>query len=245
MSRAEMLKRWLPLILFAGLIAAAFAFDLDRYLSIEVLRDNREALLALVETHALAAGVGFVVAYAAVVALSLPGSTVMTLAGGFLFGTWLGATLNVLGASAGAALLFFVARSAVGDALRARAGPFLKRMEDGFRRDAFNYLLFLRLVPAFPFWAVNLVPALLGMRAGPFVAATMIGIIPGTIVYTAFGAGLGQIFDAGADVNLKDVFSPTLIAALIGLGFLALLPIVIRRVRERLSLRLSRFKGRE
>jgi uncharacterized membrane protein YdjX (TVP38/TMEM64 family) len=128
-------------------------------------------------------------------------------------------------------LLFLVARSAIGDALRKRAGPFLTRMEEGFRRDAFNYLLFLRLVPAFPFWAVNLAPALLGMRLAPFVAATMIGIIPGTMVYTAFGAGLGQIFDAGAEVNLKDVFSPTLIAALIGLGLLALLPIAVRRLR--------------
>lgn len=157
----------------------------------------------------------------------------MTLAGGFLFGTCLGASLNVVGATAGAAVLFFIARSAVGDALQARAGPFLKRMEEGFRRDAFNYLLFLRLVPAFPFWAVNLAPALLGMRAAPYVTATMLGIIPGTVVYTAFGAGLGQIFDAGADANLKDVFSPTLIGALIGLGVLALLPIAVRRVRQR------------
>ena len=233
MNKATMLKRWLPLMILAGLIAAVFAFGLDRYLSLEALRDNRAALLAIVEDHMLTTAVGFVLVYAGVVALSLPGATVMTLAGGFLFGTWLGTLLNVLGATVGSALLFLVARSAIGDALRKRAGPFLNRMEEGFRRDAFNYLLFLRLVPAFPFWAVNLAPALLGMRVAPFVAATMIGIIPGTIVYTAFGAGLGQIFDAGAEVKLQDVFSPTLIAALIGLGMLALLPIAVRRFRER------------
>lgn len=192
MIPTSLVKRLLPLVILAGIVAAAFASGLHDYLSIAVLRDNRAALQALVEDHVLAAGLFFVLAYAAVVALSLPGATVMTLAGGFLFGTWLGATLNVLAATAGAAALFFIARSAIGDSLRARAGPFLKRMEAGFRRNAFNYLLFLRLVPAFPFWAVNLAPALLGMRAGPFVAATMIGIIPGTVVYTAFGAGLAR-----------------------------------------------------
>lgn len=226
-------KRWLPLMILAALVAAAFAFGLDRYLSLSTLRDNREALLAFVEGHMLVAAAGFVLAYLLVVALSLPGATVMTVAGGFLFGTWLGASLNVLGATAGAAVLFFIARSAIGNALRARAGPFLKRMEEGFRRDAFNYLLFLRLVPAFPFWVLNLAPALLGMRAAPYVVATAIGIIPGTVVYTAFGAGLGQIFDAGAEVSLQGVFSPTLVAALVGLGLLALLPIAVRRLRER------------
>jgi uncharacterized membrane protein YdjX (TVP38/TMEM64 family) len=230
---AAMLKRWLPLLVLVGLIGAVFAFDLQRYLSLDALRDNRAALQAVVQEHMLLAAGGFVLTYTIVVALSLPGAAVMTLTGGFLFGTWLGASLNVLGATLGATALFLAARSAIGDALRSRTGPFLKRMEDGFRRDAFNYLLFLRLVPAFPFWAVNLAPALLGMRLAPYVTATAIGIIPGSVVYTAFGAGLGQIFDAGADVNLSDVFSPTLIAALIGLGLLALLPIALRRLRNR------------
>ena len=160
--------------------------------------------------------------YAAVVALSVPGAAIMTLAGGFLFGIVLGASLTVIGATLGATLLFLIARSAAGDFLRQRAGPFLARMSDGFSKDAFNYLLFLRLVPAFPFWAVNLAPALLGMRLAPFVIATALGIIPGTVVYTAFGASLGHVFDAGGQVDLKTVFSPTLIAALIGLGLLAL-----------------------
>jgi uncharacterized membrane protein YdjX (TVP38/TMEM64 family) len=106
-------------------------------------------------------------------------------------------------------------------------------MADGFSKDAFNYLLFLRLVPAFPFWAVNLAPALLGMRLLPFVAATAIGIVPGTTVYSAFGASLGHVFDAGGEVRLKDVFSAPLIAALVGLGALSLLPILLRRWRER------------
>lgn len=233
MSTAARLKRWLPLALLGSVIAGIFAFGLNDYLNLETLRENRAALKALVEAHAAVASIGFVLIYAVVVAASLPGATVMTLAGGFLFGVWLGTALNVVGATVGATLLFLVARSAVGDGLRERAGPFVKRMEEGFRRDAFNYLLFLRLVPVFPFWVVNLVPAFLGMRLIPYVIATLIGIIPGGVVYTAFGAGLGDLFDAGAEANLKDVFTPTIILALVGLGVLALVPIAVRRWRER------------
>lgn len=226
------LKRVAPLLVLVALVAAAFAFRLDRYLTLEALKDHRALLLDFVESHAFLAAIGFVLTYAAVVALSLPGATIMTLAGGFLFGVPLGATLTVIGATVGATLLFVIARSAFGDLLRQRAGPFLSRMAEGFRKDAFSYLLFLRLVPAFPFWAVNLAPALLDMRLAPYVAATALGIIPGTTVYTAFGASLGQIFDAGGDVRLKDVFSPTLIAALVGLGLLSLLPVALRRLRK-------------
>lgn len=225
------LKRIVPLIVLLLLIGAAVASGLDRYLTLDALRDNRAALLDAVMRYGLWAAIGFVLAYAAVVALSLPGATIMTLAGGFLFGVPLGASLTVIGATLGATALFIIARSAVGDALRQRAGPFLGRMAEGFGRNAFNYLLFLRLVPAFPFWAVNLAPALLGMRLVPYIIATAIGIIPGTVVFSAFGASLGQVFDAGGDVHLKDVLSPTLIAALAGLGVLALLPVFLKRGR--------------
>jgi uncharacterized membrane protein YdjX (TVP38/TMEM64 family) len=226
-------KRLLPLLILIALLGAAFAFRLDRYLTLEALRDNRVALLDLVARSGIWAGVIYVLAYAGAVALSLPGAVILTLAGGFLFGTAIGATLTVIGATVGATLLFLIARSAVGDALRQRAGPFLARMSEGFSRNAFNYLLFLRLVPAFPFWAVNLAPALLGMRLLPYVIATFIGIIPATVVFSAFGASLGAVFDAGGDVNLKDVLSPTLLAALVALGLLSLLPVLIRsRARQ-------------
>ena len=227
------LKRVLPVAVLVAFIGAAFAFHLDRYLSLDVLRQNRAHLTAFVSEHGVAAGLGYVIAYIGVVALSLPGAAFMTLAGGFLFGVVVGATLTVIGATLGATLLFLIARSAVGDALRERAGPFVARMAEGFGKNAFNYLLFLRLVPVFPFWAVNLAPALLGMRLIPFIVATALGIIPGTIVYSAFGAGLGQIFDAGGEVDLRSVFSPTLIAALVGLGVLSLVPVLVRWLREK------------
>lgn len=225
------MQRLLPIGILAALIAIAFALGLNKYLTLDALRDNRAALLGVVTNNPILAGAAFMAAYTAVVALSLPGATIMTLAGGFLFGVPIGATLTVIGATAGAAALFLIAQSAFGDILRQKAGPFLSRMADGFKKDAFNYLLFLRLVPAFPFWAVNLAPALLGMRLSPFALATCLGIIPGTLVFSAFGAGLGEIFDAGGDVSLKNVLSPQLIAGLIGLGCLALLPIAIRRWR--------------
>lgn len=226
------LKRILPLAVLAILVIAAFASGLHQYLTLDALRDNRATLLDFVTKHGLLAATGFLLAYAAIVALSLPGATIMTLAGGFLFGVPIGATLAVVGATVGATMLFLIARSALGDFLRERAGPFLARMADGFSKNAFNYLLFLRLVPAFPFWAVNLAPALLGMRLLPFVLATGVGIIPGTVVFSAFGASLGAVFDAGGDVQLKDVLTPTLIAALLGLGLLALLPVVLKGRRR-------------
>jgi uncharacterized membrane protein YdjX (TVP38/TMEM64 family) len=142
-------KRILPLAVLALLIGAAFAFRVDRYLTLDALRDNRAALVAFVEANGVFAACTFVLVYAAVVALSVPGAAIMTLAGGFLFGVVLGASLTVIGATLGATLLFLIARSAAGDFLRQRAGPFLARMSEGFSKDAFFYLLFLRLVPAF------------------------------------------------------------------------------------------------
>jgi uncharacterized membrane protein YdjX (TVP38/TMEM64 family) len=224
-------KSILPAAALAAVVAVAYFYRLDHYLTLDAIRDNRAALLAYVEENRVVAVVGFVVVYAAAVGVSFPGAVVLTLAGGFLFGAVLGAALSVVAATIGAAAIFLIARSAFGDVLRLKAGAFVARMADGFQKDAFSYLLFLRLVPVFPFWAVNLVPALIGMRFAPFVVATAIGIIPGTAVYSAFGAGLGQVFEAGRQVDLKDVFSPPLVAGFIGLGILSLLPVVLKRWR--------------
>ncbi len=176
-------KSILPAAALAAVVAVAYFYRLDHYLTLDAIRDNRAALLAYVEENRVVAVVGFVVVYAAAVGVSFPGAVVLTLAGGFLFGAVLGAALSVVAATIGAAAIFLIARSAFGDVLRLKAGAFVARMADGFQKDAFSYLLFLRLVPVFPFWAVNLVPALIGMRFAPFVVATAIGIIPGTAVY--------------------------------------------------------------
>jgi len=226
-------KRWLPLIVLIAAVGGAYALGLHKYLTLDALRDNRAALSAYVAANSVTAGAIYVALYTIVVALSLPAGVVLTLAGGLLFGVPWGAILAILGATIGATALFVIARSAFGDTLRDKAGPFLASMADGFSKDAFNYLLFLRLVPAFPFWVVNLAPALLGMKLTPYVIATAIGIIPGTTIFSLFGAGLGAVFDRGEEVSLKSVLNPTLLAALVGMGLLSLLPIAIRRWRER------------
>ncbi len=226
-------KRWLPILVLVGMAVAAYALGLHKYLTLDALRDNRAALSAYVSAHTVTAALAYMTLYMVVVALSLPAGVVLTLSGGLLFGGLLGAALTVVGATLGATALFLIARSAFGDTLRARAGPFLAKMADGFAKDAFNYLLFLRLVPAFPFWAVNLAPALLGMKLVPYVVATGIGIIPGTTIFSLFGAGLGAVFERGEAVSLKSVLNPTLVAAMVGMGLLSLLPIALRRWRER------------
>lgn len=225
------LKRGAPLVVLAGLAAVAIAFDLQRYLTLDALRGNRQMLQMFVAEHTVVAAAAYVAAYVVIVALSLPGGTIMTLAGGLLFGTTFGGALAVCAATTGATLIFLIAKTVVGEALRKRAGPFLHALEEGFRANAFSYLLFLRLVPAFPFWVVNLVPALTGVGLGVFAGATLIGIMPATFIFAAFGAGLGELFDAGAEIRLADVLSPTLIAALAGLGLLALLPVAVRKWR--------------
>lgn len=223
------IKRFLPLILLLAAVGAVFALGLDDYLSFEALRAHRLTLLGWVEAYGVLAGIGYMLIYTAAVAVSVPGAVFLTLAGGFLFGAALGTLYTVIGATAGAALIFLIAKTALGDSLRRRAGPFVQKMADGFQANGFNYLLSLRLVPLFPFWLVNLVPALLGMRLSSFVAATALGIIPGSFVFSLAGAGLGSVFDSGDSFSVSGVLTPTMIAALIGLALLSLLPIAYRK----------------
>jgi uncharacterized membrane protein YdjX (TVP38/TMEM64 family) len=227
------LRRWLPLLLILLLIALFFLFGLERYVSLASLRANHDWLARLVAAHLPLALLAYMLIYAAVVALSLPGATAMTLAGGWLFGQWLGTVATVLAATAGAALLFLAARTALGDSLRRRAGPWLQRLREGFQADAFSYLLFLRLVPLFPFFVVNLVPAFLGVSLRSFVLATLIGIIPATFVFTSFGAGLGDLLARQDEITLGQVLSPRIVTALAGLALLALLPVIYRHWRQR------------
>ena len=232
-GKARGLLRFLPLALIAAGMAAAFLSGLHRHLGWEALRDARFALLDLVAAHPVAAPAAYVLAYVCVTAFSLPGAAAMTLAGGFLFGTLAGGGLAVVGATIGATAVFAAARTALGDRLRLRTGGMLARIEEGFRRDAASYLLFLRLVPAFPFFVVNIAAALLGARPAIFVATTLVGIVPGTLVFASIGAGLGSVFDAGARPDLSVALSWPVLGPLLGLGVLALLPVAWRRIAGR------------
>lgn len=226
-------RRLLPLALLVAALVAFLAFDLDSYLSFEALKANREILTGFVESNALLAVVVFMVVYAAVIALSVPGGVVMTIAGGFLFGSLLATVYVVVSATIGATAVFLAARTALGDSLRRRAGPWLKRMEAGFQENAFSYLLVLRLIPLFPFFVVNLVPAFLGVRLRTYLLATFLGIIPGTYVYVLVGAGLGSVFDRGGDLTAAGVLTPEVVGALVGLSVLSLLPVAYKWWRRR------------
>jgi uncharacterized membrane protein YdjX (TVP38/TMEM64 family) len=224
--------RWLPLAVVIAAIAAALALRVDRHLTFDSLAANREWLLALVERLGFAAALLFVGVYALAVGLSVPGGTVLTILAGFLFGPLWGTLYAVVGATIGAAAIFLVARTALGDALRRRAGPIVRKLECGFRRDAFFYLLSLRLVPLVPFWLVNLVPAFFGVKLSSFVVATFLGIIPATAVYAGVGDGLGAILDAGETPDLGLVLEPRIFLPLLALAALALLPAILRRFRR-------------
>jgi uncharacterized membrane protein YdjX (TVP38/TMEM64 family) len=221
-------RRIVPLAVIVCGFIAFFAFGLDSYVTFDSLKQNRDWLLGQVSEHRVTTVLAFIGLYALIVAFSLPGATLMTLTGGFLFGLGFGTAWNVIGATIGATLLFLAARTAFGDILEKKAGPWLHRLELGFQKNAFNYLLFLRLVPAFPFFVVNLVPAFLNVRLRTFIVATFFGIIPGGFVYTLAGDSLGDVFDSGDELSLSGVLSPQIVAAMVGLALLALLPVAIR-----------------
>jgi uncharacterized membrane protein YdjX (TVP38/TMEM64 family) len=226
-------KRLLPLLVLVAGLVVFFALDLHRYLSFEVLRDNREALLNWVRQNGLLAALVYMAIYAVAVAFSLPGGLVLSITGGFLFGTLWGSLYIVIGATVGATALFMIAKSALGDFLRAKAGPWLQKMEAGFRENALSYLLVLRLVPLFPFFVVNLVPAFLGVPLSTYVIGTFFGIMPGVFVFASVGAGLGSIFDKGETFSAAGILTPQIVIALMGLAVLALIPVIYKKMKAR------------
>lgn len=224
--------RLLPLgVLLVG-VALFFAFDLGRFLTFDALREHRAALSDFVAAQGALAVLIYIALYAGSVALSVPGAAILTVAGGLLFGQWFGSAYVVFGATLGAVGVFLIARTALGDALRQRAGPAMQKMEAGFQENALSYLLVLRLIPLFPFFLVNIVPAFLGVRLQTYVIGTFVGIIPGSFVYATVGAGLGSIFDRNESFTLQGVLTPEITAALVGLAVLALLPVAYKKFRK-------------
>jgi uncharacterized membrane protein YdjX (TVP38/TMEM64 family) len=210
-------------VLLLSALGAFFYFDLAQFLSLTVLKDNRDKLLTFTQAnYAVAAGL-FVVSYIAVTGLSLPGAVILTLAGGFLFGGILGTFLVNVGATTGATIAFLVARYLLRDAVEEKFGRWLGPFQEGFHKNAFSYLMTLRLIPLFPFFVVNLVSGLTRVNLGTYVAATALGIIPGSFVYAYAGRQLGTIN------SLKEIASPNVILAFVLLGLLALVPVVYRK----------------
>ena len=243
------LRRLVPLIVIAVASGVVIAMGWQHQLSFETLARHHEALRAFIATHEVSAVAAYIALYIVAVALSIPVGVYLTVTGGILFGAVLGGAAAAVGATIGAICIFLIAKSAIGEYFVRRAGRLAEKVAQGFRADAFNYLLFLRLVPIFPFWLVNLVPALCGVPLATFVAATALGVIPATFAFAFVGAGLDSVIAAQQaayqsclaaarpncrlEFHMKAALTPELLGALVALGVLALIPVVVKRLRAR------------
>ncbi|MDR9484840.1 MAG: TVP38/TMEM64 family protein [Sediminimonas sp.] len=230
--------RRLPLIVIL-VVAVIGAVVLRDHITFEVLRENRQALLAFRDAHYLLTVAIFMAAYIVIVAFSLPGATIATLTGGFLFSTFPGVVFNVGAATMGAICIYMAARWGLGDRLAARmnaSSGTIKRIKDGIDENQWSMLFLIRLVPAVPFFVANIIPALVGVSLPRFAVSTFLGIIPGGLVYTSVGAGLGQVFALGETPDLGIIFEPHILLPILGLCALAALPIFIKALRGRKEL---------
>ncbi|MCA3555619.1 VTT domain-containing protein [Aestuariivirga sp.] len=238
-------RRWLPVAVLLCLVTLVFGLGVQNQLSLAALIEHRDAIRSWVDGHFALALAAFGLLYVTVVALSLPAAAAMSLTGGFLFGWAVSAPIATLAATAGAAIVFEIVKTSFGAVLAERSGPFLTRLSRGFAENGFSLLLFLRLTPVFPFWAVNAVAGLSRMPLSTFLAATAIGIIPGAIAFALVGSGLDTLVDDQAlafkvcaaqngaencQVSLSPValISPELLWGLAGLGIIALAPMLVK-----------------
>ena len=232
-STTNPILRNLPLIII-GLVAVLGAVFLKDYLTFDALAENREALIAFRDANYVLTVLAFIAVYIVIVAFSLPGATIATLTGGFLFATFPGALFNIIGATVGATIIFLAARWGLGEKLAAKMDQSegtVKRIKSAIDDNQWEALFLIRLVPAVPFFVANLVPALVGVPLVRFVITTFLGIIPGSVVYTSVGAGLGDVFARGETPNLGIIFEPSILLPILGLCALAALPIVIKALR--------------
>ncbi len=232
-DRSSGFLRRLPLVAILA-VAAIGAFTLRDYLSFEALAENRETLIAFRDANYVLTALLFILAYVVIVAFSRPGATIATLTGGFLFATFPGALFNITGATIGATLIFLAAQWGLGEKLSARmdtSDGAVKKIKTAIDDNQWEALFLIRLVPAVPFFVANLVPALVGVPLVRFVITTILGIIPGAVVYTSVGAGLGEVFARGETPDLGIIFEPHILLPILGLCVLAALPIAIKAVR--------------
>lgn len=234
-NQKSTLARLVPLL--AILIVATIGFfTLRDYISFDALRDNREALIVFRDANYLTTVLIFIGCYIAIVAFSLPGAAIATLTGGFLFSTFPGALFNVIAATIGAALIFLAAKWGLGERLAAKmeaSDGAVKKIKDGIDENQWSVLFLMRLVPAVPFFVANIIPALVGVPLSRFVITTFLGIIPGSVVYTSVGAGLGDVFERGESPNLGIIFEPQILFPILGLSALAALPILIKAFKKK------------
>ncbi|MBX9589951.1 MAG: VTT domain-containing protein [Hyphomonadaceae bacterium] len=248
-ARGVRLGRFVPLVALAVGMACVFALGWHDHLTLETIVTLHDRFHAFLAMHAALTIAVYMATYALLVALSIPCGLIMTVAGGLLFGTLIGGLAAVVGATFGASIIFLIARSAVGDTFSERTAPWLAKLSAGFKDQALSYMLFLRLVPAFPFWFVNIAPAMLGVPLKTYVLGTFLGIMPATFAFASAGAGLHSVVTAakstyaacvalkGADacqlkINASTLLTPELLLALVLLGLVALIPVVLKRGRK-------------
>lgn len=226
------LIKWLPLAILVAIFALFYLLGFNQYFNFSYLQDSHATLKLWVDQNLLIALVGFGFAYIIVTATSLPFAAFLTILGGFLFGPYISLILVDISATVGASILFLAVKTSFGEVLKQKATPWVKKLEAGFKKNAFSYLLFLRLIPVFPFWVVTLVPGLLGISLRNFFFATLIGIIPGTFVYALLGNGLGALLKQGEKPDLSIIFDLEILLPICGLAILSLLPIVYKRFKK-------------
>jgi uncharacterized membrane protein YdjX (TVP38/TMEM64 family) len=241
--------RVVPLALLLAAVAVVLTLGWHQALTLESVVALRDRFHGILAEHCVAAVAAYIAAYALLAALSLPGCPIVTAMGGLMFGSLIGGAAAVVGASIGATLLFVIARSAVGGMLSERATPWLVKLRKGFAEDALSYLLFLRLVPAFPFWFVNIAPAVLGVPLKTYVIATFFGIMPATFAFASAGAGLDSVIMAAKHeyaqcvaqayaeacrlkIHASSLVTRQLVLALLLLGIVALIPVILRKRRN-------------
>ncbi len=232
MGKKNKFTRWLPLLIILIAFGGIIYFRWYEYLSFSSLQQQHQQLQRWTSQHYVLVVFIYMLTYIIAVALSVPGAIFLTLAGGYLFGIVPGTIYVVISATIGACIIFTAVKTALGRWLEDKASGWVSRMEKGFQENAFSYTLFLRLVPLFPFWVVNIVPALLDVRLRIFVVATFLGIIPGSFVYVLVGNGLGSILKTGQQPNLGIIFQPQVLVPLVALALLSLLPILYKKLKR-------------
>lgn len=248
-ARGSLLRRFGPLVAIAAATAAVFALGWHNHLTLENIVAQRDRFHGVLAAHPILSVAAYMAVYVLSVALSLPGGLILTVAGGLLFGALIGGLAAVFAATAGATIVFFIARTAVGEGFNERAGPWLVKLSEGFKDQALSYMLFLRLVPAFPFWFVNIAPAVLGVPPRTYVIGTFLGIIPATFAFASAGAGLDSVVLAAKNeyaacvalkgsyackmkIHASSLLTKELLLALLLLGLVALIPVVLKRWRR-------------
>jgi len=232
-NKSGLLKKLLPLGIIGGALAAFFAFGGPDYINLETLEANREYLGDLVKNSFWLVFLGFIGLYALLTGISFPGAGFLSIFGGFMFGTLTGTLGIIIGATIGACIIYMAVKMALGESMAQKMGPYMKKFEKGLQENELSYLFILRIVPIFPFFVVNVVPALFNVKFRNYVVSTFFGIIPGSLVYASIGDGASAIFEKGEDLDLKGVmFEPRVLFPIIGLMCLSLIPVIYNKVKS-------------